>query len=69
MFCSQFLNDAPGSQMRHQQRCYEYRHDDGFCTIDSNITGGSHSRQHERENAFEWNLQNLNNSEHNQPRT
>jgi hypothetical protein len=69
MLCSQFLDDAPRSQMRHQQRCYQYRDDDGFYAVDSNITGGSHSRQHERENAFEWNLQNLNSSEHNQPRT
>jgi hypothetical protein len=57
------------SQVRHQQGRYENRHDDGFHTVNRDIAGGSNPGQHKREQAFERNLQQLNNSHHSQSRT
>jgi hypothetical protein len=55
--------------MRHEQRRHEYWHHHSFGSVDSNVTSGPNSRQHERQYAFEWKLQDLNHTEHNQPCT
>ena len=68
VLCSQFLDDALRGQVWHQQSCDQDRHDNGFRAVDSNIAGRSDPGQHEREYAFERNLQKLNYSHYGQSR-